>query len=348
MKLTRIVTAVACTVTMFLSGCDTTTIPTPPGDVTSSTVAPGDETTVEDTDPSTVAGDTDTSVTSSTQSSANTKGTSGKPSRDSGRVAATNHPNVGVFEELPKDKNKALTGTLVDLPVDNEYSLVQHDGDDSFYQENGHAQVKKKLAPQEVQYGKLDSRGRSTGVYAMVTLDMYNHSKGVRLDRERGLEPSGYKGNNKKVKVSDMVLVDGFGKSVEYNGYFYNRSHLLGDLLGGRFFVNNLITGTRMQNVGWNHKTGTPDGGMQYTENLARRHFEKLNKENENLPAGEKKQCDVYYAAVPNYEGTDLVPKSVTVDIQTCDKSIDKHVIVMNYAPGYKIDYKTGTFTEEK
>jgi len=46
-----------------------------------------------------------------------------------------------------------------------------------------------------------------------------------------------------------------------YNGYFYNRSHLIADSLGGRSYKYNVVTGTRQQNVGNNG-----DGGMQSIE----------------------------------------------------------------------------------
>lgn len=244
-------------------------------------------------------------------------------------------------EQLPSTKDSALQGTIV--PADVSHENTDTSGDYvKFYRVVSDAVIQKQVRPQEVQYGELDSLGRSTGVWAMVTADMFEHSAGARLEREPGKEPSGYKGNNDKVIIT--YTPPGY-TPLAYKGYFYNRSHLLGDLVGGRFFVNNLVTGTRMQNVGWNKASGAEPGGMQYTETLASDHFKKLKKENESLPDGQKKQCNVYYSAVPNYVGDELVPRTVTVDIRSCDKSIDERVIVDNTAPGYTVDYNTGKFT---
>ena len=49
----------------------------------------------------------------------------------------------------------------------------------------------------------------------------------------------------------------------------------------------------------------------------------------------------------PNYTGDELLPRTVTVDIQSCDQKIDERVVVSNTANGYVIDYTDGSFTEE-
>lgn len=248
------------------------------------------------------------------------------------------------YEQLPASKEVALQGELVDAPTSFNNTDQPQDYL-NYYRVKGKAVVEKQLQPQQVQYGKLDDKGRTTGAWALVTYDMYDHSAGVRLKKESGKDPSGYAGNNKEVPIT---YEHGGYAPMTYNGYFYNRSHLIGDLLGGRFFTNNVVTGTRMQNVGWNKASGTTPGGMQYTETLASDHFDKLAAKNASLPQQNWQQCNLYYAAVPNYVGDELVPRTVTVDIVNCDKTIDERVIVSNIAPGYTIDYMTGEFRKEQ
>lgn len=250
------------------------------------------------------------------------------------------------FEELTEIKYGVVDGEEKQISkeplrgsmtvVDPSIGIPEHDpNDDTFYTVVGKADVDIKLTPQEVKYGELDSKGRATGVWAMITDDMYNHSAGgPRYPVEYKDNPTGYV-DNQKVSITNGTKT--------YNGYFYNRSHLLGDSLGGRFFENNLVTGTRMQNVGWN---GTPEGGMRYPETLVENHFKSVNKTNENKSDEEKITCNVYYSAVPNYDSSELVPQTVTVNVKNCDGSIDEKIIVENTAPGYTIDYATGEYSK--
>lgn len=112
----------------------------------------------------------------------------------------------------------------------------------------------------------------------------------------------------------------------QYRGYKWNRSHLIADSLGGRAKRENLITGTRTQNVGANDGKG----GMAYTERKA---VAWLNKYHNG---------SVYYSANPVYKGKELIPRSVIVDIKTSDKSINERVVVYNAAKGLKINYTSG------
>ena len=54
----------------------------------------------------------------------------------------------------------------------------------------------------------------------------------------------------------------------------------------------------------------------------------------------------VYYAATPVYEGDELVPRSVFVDVLSSDGELDLEVEVFNAAAGFEIDYATGEFWE--
>ena len=171
-----------------------------------------------------------------------------------------------------------------------------------------------------------DDLDRTTTAYGLVNYKAVMDSKGWRADFEPNSEPSGwYKGkesNNKKVSVKLPT-----GKI--YNGYFYNRSHLIADSLGGRSYKYNVVTGTRQQNVGNNG-----DGGMQYIEKKVVDYVEKTKN-------------NVYYSVEPYYEGNELVPRYVIVNAKSDDGVINEKVKVFNNASGYEINYTDGSFTKK-
>lgn len=172
----------------------------------------------------------------------------------------------------------------------------------------------------EVVYGGLDKLGRPTYAIGHLTYDLISKEKGE--DREDiKVDPVGWQ-KNQRVKITEPT-------GEEYNGFFYNRSHLLADSLGGAATKENLITGTRTQNVGIKNQ-----GGMAYTESKAREFFAKKTDET------------MIYQATAIYQGDELVPRYVKVDIKTTDGSIDEQVIVSNTATGYSIDYNTGKYTK--
>jgi DNA-entry nuclease len=135
--------------------------------------------------------------------------------------------------------------------------------------------------------------------------------------------PTTGKSNNRE---STIALV---GKTKVYHGYFYNRSHLVADSLGGAPSKKNLITGTRMQNVGDN---SAHPGGMAYAESKVRSYM----KQHQNVTTA--------YYVQPVYQGDEIVPRGVTIDMRSSDNHIDEHVIVWNYANGHTIDYHTGAW----
>ena len=171
-----------------------------------------------------------------------------------------------------------------------------------------------------------DDLDRTTTAYGLVNYKAVMDSKGWRADFEPNSEPSGwYKGkesNNKKVSVKLPT-----GKI--YNGYFYNRSHLIADSLGGRSYKYNVVTGTRQQNVGNNG-----NGGMQYIEKKVVDYVEKTKN-------------NVYYSVEPYYEGNELVPRYVIVNAKSDDGVINEKVKVFNNASGYEINYSDGSFTKK-
>lgn len=175
-------------------------------------------------------------------------------------------------------------------------------------------------------------------------------------------DPQGWPDSNPKVQVH-------FPTGVNYKGYFWNRSHLIADSLGGLPEENNLVAGTRAQNVGDNHAPG----GMAYTETLARDFLDNQLSTTNLVPSNEPIRlledygisetgkgeplpetvdvpefatCDLAYQAVPNFELGEKIPRSVTVNIKSCDGTIDEQVEVANSMPGFGIDYLTGAISE--
>lgn len=171
-----------------------------------------------------------------------------------------------------------------------------------------------------------DDLDRTTTAYGLVNYKAVMDSKGWRADFEPNSEPSGwYKGKESNNKKASVKLPTG----KIYNGYFYNRSHLIADSLGGRSYKYNVVTGTRQQNVGNNG-----NGGMQYIEKKVVDYVEKTKN-------------NVYYSVEPYYEGNELVPRYVIVNAKSDDGVINEKVKVFNNASGYEINYTDGSFTKK-
>lgn len=164
---------------------------------------------------------------------------------------------------------------------------------------------------------QLDQYGRAGQAVALINKQM--RDAGSDRDRDMPDEIAGWPSPNPKVTID-------LGNGRQYRGYLFNRSHLIAKSLGGEDSVENMVTGTRTQNVGKNQ----PAGGMAYTETEARDWLDQN-------PSG-----TITYAATPVYEGSELLPRYVTVDIKTSDGTIDQHVIVWNTANGFDIDYQNG------
>lgn len=191
-----------------------------------------------------------------------------------------------------------------------------------YYRVIGPAVVDEDVPAGEVRYAPLDGLGRAGRCVANVTYDLMLQGEAASRDGLSDLHPSGW-GHNAKVTITNP---DG---SV-YNGYLFNRSHLVAKSLGGQNRMENLVCGTRTQNVGDN--TGQ-DGGMAHTEVLARDWLDAH-------PGG-----TVWYCATPVYEGSELLPRSVIVDVRSSDGTLDQEVEVFNTAYGFTIDYTTGEYS---
>lgn len=204
----------------------------------------------------------------------------------------------------------------------------------------GKAVVDRDVEAGTIEYDGFDSLSRTQRAVGNITKQMVDESAGWRAEFKGDVDTiTGWKGNNHKISVT---LPNGKG----YSGYCYNRSHLVGDCLGGYEHVynadgtidesasksekQNLVTGTRMQNVGQDGK-----GGMSYCENLVMDYLEA------------HPDVTVYYSATPVYDGNDLVCRSVFVDIKSSDGGLDQEVEVYNAESGCTIDYATGKLTED-
>lgn len=192
-----------------------------------------------------------------------------------------------------------------------------------YYRIVDYSQVESSPAAGTAVYAPLDTLGRAGQAMACVTYEMMEAGRARDRKSLSGISPSGW-GHNEEV---DIVLVDGN----VYHGLFWNRSHLIAKSLGGDDVVENLVTGTRMQNVGCNRGGGT-SGGMAYCENLARMWLE------------DNQDGTLTYVATPVYEGDELVCRSVIVDMLSSDGQLDVRIEVYNAAKGYEVNYADGTF----
>ena len=194
-----------------------------------------------------------------------------------------------------------------------------------YYAENGEAVIDESKFPESgnINYTGKDELNRTQSVYGVITMEMvYKSSSEERPDFKKGDDPSGW---NKNEKVSIQT------SSGEYNGWFWNRSHLIADRLGGATNSDNAITGTRMQNVG----NRSNSGGMAYVEQLTVDYLTTHREEH------------VYYSAEPIYSGSELVPRYVIVNVKSSDSLLNKQIITFNNQYGYTIDYNNGTFTKD-
>ena len=225
-------------------------------------------------------------------------------------------------EKVKEFKNKHSNNETASNPSGSDYDESKFP---DMYEVLGEAEIDESKFSTTYSYSH-DDLDRTTTAYGLVNYKAVMDSKGWRADFEPNSEPSGwYKGkesNNKKVSVKLPT-----GKI--YNGYFYNRSHLIADSLGGRSYKYNVVTGTRQQNVGNNG-----NGGMQYIEKKVVDYVEKTKN-------------NVYYSVEPYYEGNELVPRYVIVNAKSDDGVINEKVKVFNNASGYEINYADGSFTKK-
>lgn len=229
-------------------------------------------------------------------------------------------------KETPVSQNETTSG---EIP---EWSMNYPD----YYMLKGVSQINPSNFPDvgQITYGGVDSLGRTLTARGTLTFDNVKRSYGVRQQFSESDKPSGWLGNktyiddNGKHKIITYKIVDSTGRA--YNGAFWNKSHLIADSLGGDAIKENIITGTRTQNVGATNQKG----GMRYSEKKAQ---DWLESHHDGV---------LYYEAKPVYYQNELVPRVVEVSMLSSDKTINEKVVVFNAANGYLIDYTNGTFRE--
>lgn len=217
----------------------------------------------------------------------------------------------------------------IDVPGSSEGTLeAPAEMEDDYFTVVGAAERTYEPAePGVVEYCDLDELERTICAYGELTSTLRSEAQ-ERGRQDISVDPTGLT-DNAETSIPALTHVDG---SKDYSGWFWNRSHMVADSLGGDPFQENLVTGTRTQNVGSATIDGEYAGGMAHTEVIARDYLDENDGD----------ACPLYYAATANYEGDELVPRTVTVDIQSCDGAIDERVEVSNTAAGHEINYATG------
>ena len=176
-----------------------------------------------------------------------------------------------------------------------------------------------------ITYCPLDELSRPTCAYGVLTTESRLQAK-QRGRQDINVNPTGWPKKNRKVTIYSAT----YGRDDKpYYGWFWNRSHMIADSLGGDPVKENLVTGTRTQNVGIDNNH---TGGMAYAETKARDYLDN--------PANA--QCPLYYAVTPNYINSELIPRTVTIDMESCDQSISEHITVFNTANHWDINYHNG------
>lgn len=225
------------------------------------------------------------------------------------------------------DNLKSIVKTNQNNSSDSEWTFDESSTLSDYYLVTGTSGIDTSTFPTTgtISYGGLDSLGRTLEAKGSLTYaDNVQPSYSYRGTFGADDNPSGWK-TNEKVAIK-------WKNGKVYHGYFWNRSHLIADSLGGEATKQNAITGTRTQNVGGTNQ----NGGMRYPEKKAQKWIEKHH------------DGVLYYSATPVYKGNELVPRSVVVKMLSSDGSIDESVTVYNTANGYVINYATGAFTTEK
>lgn len=184
----------------------------------------------------------------------------------------------------------------------------------------------------QIDYCPLDDLKRPVCAYGILTQDLREEAK-TRGRQSINVDPVGWPKNSEV-----LIPATDIEGSKDYFGWFWNRSHLMADSLGGDPIKENLVIGTRTQNVGSTMTDGEASGGMAFSERIARNYFN----------TSESANCPLYYAVSAQYQRQELIPRTTTVEMENCDKSISYLITIPNTANGWTIDYNNGTFWEER
>lgn len=170
-------------------------------------------------------------------------------------------------------------------------------------------------------YCDPDDRGRPTCAYGLLTPE--NREKGRNYQRHNvDFNPSGWPESN---------------TYIEHFGPLWIKTPMFGTQLGGDFVPNNTITGTEHLDNSRPKGNAYDKNGLQYPEHLAAQYLDDQYNA----------QCPLYYAVTANYEADELIPRSLTIDIEACDQSLSKRMIIYNVEATYDINYHTGETREQ-
>lgn len=227
-----------------------------------------------------------------------------------------------------KVENKAKTPENSSETKENKSNGTKENKSLSFkgnYQEVlGEADFSNRKVEAGYHYGDLDNLERPTWATARITKADYDREKDEKREDIK-VNPTGWPKKNPKVTITHP---DGS----TYTGHFWNRSHMIADSLGGEPIKENLVTGSRPQNVGGRKN----DGGMAYLETKVRDYFKDGN------------EGPVDYSVENHYNGDDLLPDYTIVNAKSSNGKINEKVVVYNVANGWEINYKTAEVKETK
>lgn len=167
-----------------------------------------------------------------------------------------------------------------------------------------------------ITYCEPDHLGRPTCAYALLTPE--NREVGKNSQRQEiAFNPTGWPSTNTALDNSEP---------------FWVKTPMIGTQLGGGITPDNVITGTqRLNESGYAHEGDSRDG-LRYAEYLAKTYLDDPYNE----------QCPLYYAVTPNYVDDELIPRNVTIDIESCDQTLSKHMTIDNVVANHVINYHTG------
>ena len=211
-------------------------------------------------------------------------------------LAACSTNKVKNKTKEPKVENKAKTSDNSSETKTNESKGNESLSFKGNYQEVlGEADFSNRKVEDGYHYGDLDNLERPTWATARITKVDYDREKDEKREDIK-VNPTGWPKKNPKVTITHP---DGS----TYTGHFWNRSHMIADSLGGEPIKENLVTGSRPQNVGGRKN----DGGMAYLETKVRDYFKNGN------------EGPVDYSVENHYNGDDLLPDYTIVNAKSSD-----------------------------
>lgn len=235
----------------------------------------------------------------------------------------------GTAPDAPTSSSASTPSAASDVSLTAKLVSLTNAGDPGptkdYYWLNGPAKIDKASMPAAGKVAfQADSQGRSGTARASLTYEMFTSSKGSRQGSP--LDPPNWPQSNPEVPVTYAFN----GRT--YHGYFWNRSHSVGDsLAGAQSYTSpyNFTSGTRQQNVG-----ASSNGGMRAAEEQAENYWK----------AHTGSSAVIYYQTTPIYESNERFPRGSIVDVLSSDGVVNSEVIVLNDAEGYGLDYHTGSF----